>query len=433
MIIFKNLILKISSLRFAISLIIFIAISSSIGTFIPQGSNNKFYLDIFDDAPIFGFLNGEKVLKLQLDHIYTSFWFLFSLILLCISLAACSFRRQIPSLKASLKWIEYKTEKKISKLELVSNHQINTEEDHISKADLFLKKKGWRTYKFKSHISARKGLIGKLGPIVVHIGLIVLLIGSAYGSFTSQSKEQYLMPGESLDLINESTNSKANVRLVDFSIQRESDGIPKQFISKLDFFSEDLKLNEIKTAKVNHPIRFKGLTIYQADWSITNVVLEIDNILYQLQLKEIPEIGNQVWGVLVELGSETKKNYLLTIDNESGPLKISNIENISENIFSENILYLNEDPLVINSSKLSLKKIIPSSGLIIKNDPSIPFIYFSFILIIFGTIISLIPTNQLWILVNEESKKLSIGGLSNKNLVGFKKEFFKLSEEIKNF
>jgi len=43
MIIFKNLILKISSLRFAISLIIFIAISSGIGTFIPQGNNKKFY------------------------------------------------------------------------------------------------------------------------------------------------------------------------------------------------------------------------------------------------------------------------------------------------------------------------------------------------------------------------------------------------------
>ena len=100
MIIFKNLILKISSLRFAISLIIFIAIASGIGTFIPQGSNNKFYIDNFDRTPIFGFLDGEKVLKLQLDHIYTSFWFLFTLILLCISLAACSFRRQIPSLKA---------------------------------------------------------------------------------------------------------------------------------------------------------------------------------------------------------------------------------------------------------------------------------------------------------------------------------------------
>ena len=427
MIIFKNLILKISSLRFAISLIIFIAISSGIGTFIPQDSNKKFYIDFFDHAPIFGFLNGEKVLKLQLDHIYTSFWFLFALILLCISLAACSFRRQIPSLKASLQWIEYSSEKKFSKLQLNSIHTINKDEDHISKADLLLKKRGWRTSKFKSHISARRGLIGKLGPIVVHIGLIFLLIGSAYGSFASQSREQYLLPGESLDLINESTNSKANVSLVDFFIERESDGIPKQFISKLNFSEEDNQLNEIKTAKVNHPVRFKGLTIYQADWAISNIVLEIDDILYQLQLKEIPEIGNQVWGIIVELGSETKKNYLLTLDNENGPLKISNIEN-----FSEDTLYLDEDPLDINFSKLSLKKIIPSSGLIIKNDPSIPFIYFSFVLIIFGTIISLIPTNQLWILVNKESKKLSIGGLSNKNLVGFKKEFFKLSDEIKN-
>jgi len=428
MTIVKNLIFKISSLRFAISLIIFIAISSGIGTFIPQGNRKNFYIDIFDNAPIFGFLNGEKVLILQLDHIYTSFWFLFALILLCISLAACSFRRQIPSLKAALKWIEYKSEKQFSKLQLTSNHQINKDQDQISKADSLLKKRGWETFIFKSHISARKGLIGKIGPLIVHIGLIVLLIGSAYGSFTSQSKEQYLLPGESLDLVNESTNSKANVKLVDFSIERESDGIPKQFISKLNFSSEDLNLNEIKTAKVNHPIRFKGLTIYQADWAISNVVLEIDNILYQLQLKEIPEIGNQVWGVLVELGSDTKKNFLLTIDNENGPLKISNIEN-----FSGNNLYINDDPLEVNSSKVSLKKIIPSSGLIIKNDPSIPFIYFSFILIIFGTIISLIPTNQLWILVNKESQKLFIGGLSNKNLVGFKKEFFKLSDEIKNF
>ena len=263
MIIFKNLILKISSLRFAISLIIFIAISSSIGTFIPQGSNKKFYIDIFDNAPILGFLNGEKVLKLQLYHIYTSFWFLFALILLCISLAACSFRRQIPSLKASLKWIEYKNEKKFSKLQLTSSHQINEDADYISKSDILLKKKWWQTNKYKSHLSARRGLIGKIGPLVVHIGLIILLRGSAYGSFTNQSKEQYLLPGESLDLINESTNSKANIKLVDFSIERESDGIPKQFISKLDFFSEDLRLNEIKTAKVNHPIRFQGLTIYQ--------------------------------------------------------------------------------------------------------------------------------------------------------------------------
>ena len=428
MVVLKNLILKISSLRFAISLIIFIAISSGIGTLIPQGNNKQDYINLFNEKPIFGLIDGDTALKLELDHIFTSFWFLLALVLLCISLAACSFKRQIPSLKASLKWSEYKNKKRFDKLELKLNYQINESRDYISQADSFLKGKGWSTSRFQNHLSARKGLVGKLGPIIVHIGLIVLLVGSAYGSLISQSKEQYLIPGESLNLINESTNSKTTIKLEDFFIERESDGMPKQFISRLKFFSDNPNLNVIKTTKVNKPIRFKGLTIYQADWAISNIVIEIDNILYQLQLKPIPEIGNQIWGVIIELGLETKKNYLLTLDNENGPVRISNIED-----FTEKNIFLNGDRVKVNSSELSLKKVIPSSGLIIKNDPSIPFIYFSFFLIMFGTILSLIPTNQLWLLVNKKSKELLIGGLSNRNLLGFKKEFLKLSEEIKNF
>ena len=427
MVIFKKFILKISSLRFAILLIIFIAISSGVGTLIPQGNDQQEYIDFYNETPIFGFINGSQVLKLQLDHVYTSNWFLFSLILLCISLAACSFRRQIPSLKAALKWTEYKNEKQFYKLQLTTNYEIIQDVDHILKADSLLRKKGWSISKYKNRLSARKGLVGKLGPIIVHIGLIILLIGSAYGNFSSQSKEQYLRLGESLDLINESSNSKVRIKLKNFYIERESDGKPKQFISNLEFFSKQQNLNELKTTQVNQPIRFKGLTIYQADWSVSNIILEIDSVLYQIQLKPIPEIGDQIWGILIELGRENKKNYLLTIDNENGPLKVSNIED-----FSENFIYLNNNPLEINSSKLSLKKIIPSSGLIIKNDPSIPFIYLSFTLIILGTIFSLIPTNQIWILFNETSNKLFIGGLSNRNLLGFKKEFLKLSDDIKN-
>ena len=427
MVIFKKFILKISSLRFAILLIIFIAISSGVGTLIPQGNDQQEYIDFYNETPIFGIINGSQVIKLQLDHVYTSNWFLFSLVLLCISLAACSFRRQIPSLKAALKWTEYKNEKKFYKLQLTTNYEIIQDVDHILKADSLLRKKGWSISKYKNRLSARKGLVGKLGPIIVHIGLIILLVGSAYGNFSSQSKEQYLRLGESLDLINESTNSKVRIKLKNFFIERESDGKPKQFISNLEFFSKQKNLNELKTTQVNQPIRFKGLTIYQADWSVSNIILEIDSVLYQLQLKPIPEIGDQIWGLLIELGRENKKNYLLTIDNENGPLKVSNIED-----FSENFIYLNNNPLEINSSKLSLKKIIPSSGLIIKNDPSIPFIYLSFTLIILGTIFSLIPTNQIWILFNETSNKLFIGGLSNRNLLGFKKEFLKLSDDIKN-
>ncbi len=114
----NKLILNISSLKFAISLLIFIAFASGIGTFIPQGMSQEDYLESYENSPIFGFIDGNKILLFELDHIYTSTWFLISLFLLCISLASSSFRKQIPTLKSSLQWIDYDDIEKFKKLEL---------------------------------------------------------------------------------------------------------------------------------------------------------------------------------------------------------------------------------------------------------------------------------------------------------------------------
>ena len=423
----NKLIINISSLKFAITLIIFIAFVSSLGTLIPQGNNTSEYIELYELKPFLKILDGEKILKLGLDHIYTSNWFLTTLVLLCISLAACSFRRQIPSLKASFKWIDYKNENKFKKLQIACDWTSNNSQDTISNAEKLLNANGWESLISKDRISARKGIIGKLGPIIVHIGLIILLIGSAYGNLTTQSKEIFLFPNEELELINDSTNKKLTLKLKNFFIERESDGTPKQFISSLDFKSKNSN-NDLKIAKVNHPIRYQGLTIYQADWSISSVILKIENIPYQLNLKPIPEIGEQVWGVLLELGNNDKKNYLLTIDNENGPVKFFDAQN-----FEETDVYLDNKKVTINSSDVEIKEVITSSGLIIKNDPSIPFIYFSFILIILGTLLSVLPTKKLWILTNENSKKVYMGGLSNRNLAGFRNEFLNLSSQLKNY
>ena len=425
--IFKKIIINISSLKFAIGLIIFIAISSGIGTFIPQGNRTEEYIDLYNSEPIFGLLDGNKVLAMELDHIYTSKWFLLSLVLLCISLASCSFRRQIPSLKASLKWIDYDNEKKFNKLKLSRNLERNSTKSLISNSEKYLKHQGWERMVNENRISARKGIIGKLGPIIVHIGLILLLVGSAYGNLSSQKSEQYLGPNETLDLINDNSNQKLTIKLKDFVVEREIDGKPKQFISTLSLKEVESNETEIRESKVNHPIRFKGLTIYQADWAISNVVLRIDDIVYQLKLKPIPEIGEQIWGLVLELGKNNKKNYLLTIENENGPVKFYDVSD-----FSEKKIYMGNKNNDINSSNIEVLNIIKSSGLIIKNDPSIPFIYISFALIMLGTILSLIPTKQLWILINKDSKIIYIGGLSNRNLSGFENEFAELTNKIKN-
>ncbi len=422
----NRLIINISSLKFAILLIIFIAFASGLGTLIPQGKDISEYLEIYNLNPFLKILDGEKILKLELDHIYTSTWFLLTLVLLCISLTACSFKRQIPSLKASLKWTEYQNEKKFQRLQLVCDWESNNYKNIILDAEKLLKKYGWKSLIKENTISARKGIVGKLGPIIVHIGLIILLVGSAYGNFTSQSQEIFLNPNENIELINDSTNRKLNLKLINFLIDRESDGKPKQFISELNFKSINSNDSYTKIAKVNQPIRYEGLTIYQADWGLSSIILKIENITYQLNLKPIPEIGDQVWGVMIELGEINKKNYLLVVDNENGPVKFFDAQN-----FKAIDVYLKDKKVDINSSDVEIKEIIASSGLIIKNDSSIPFIYFSFFLIILGTVLSVMPTKQLWILVNENSKKIYMGGLSNRNLAGFRNEFLNLSSELK--
>ena len=423
---FNKLILNISSIKFAISLLIFIAFSSGIGTFIPQGMEKKDYLESYKNNPIFGFIDGDKILLLELDHIYTSKWFLISLFLLCISLATSSFRKQIPTLKASLKWIDYDNIEKFNKLQLACKWPENQGDETISNANKILKNQGWEILSKENRLLARKGVVGRVGPILVHTGLIILLIGCAYGNFTRNSLEEYLIPNESINLINDASKEKFSLKLKNFNIQREDDGLPKQFTSNLEIYSNESNEYIKKLAEVNHPLRYKGLTIYQADWAISSIILEINKINYQFALKPVPEIGNQIWGVVVELGENMKKNYLLTIDNENGPVKIFDIDD-----FSEKDIYINEKEVKINSSNIKLIKIIPSSGLIIKSDPSIPIIYTSFILILLGATLSLIPTKRIWILNDNSSKNYYMGGICNKNLSGFESEFNQLSEKIR--
>ena len=98
-----------SDLRVAIVLLLLIALSSAIGTAIPQGDAPRSYIEAYATRPWLGLLHGEQVLQLQLDHVYSSLWFLTLLAWLGLALILCSWRRQWPALQAARRWIDYST------------------------------------------------------------------------------------------------------------------------------------------------------------------------------------------------------------------------------------------------------------------------------------------------------------------------------------
>ena len=100
-----------TDLRFAILILVMIALGSSIGSFIEQEEPLSFYQQNYPvEKPIYGFINWKIITFFQVDHIYRAWWFLILLIILGICLISCTVTRQFPLFINSKEYI-FKKEK----------------------------------------------------------------------------------------------------------------------------------------------------------------------------------------------------------------------------------------------------------------------------------------------------------------------------------
>ena len=405
-----------SSLKIAILLLLVIAVSCAAGTLIPQQESNQFYYDNFNKNPFLGIINANILLLFEFDHVYTSFWFLFLLIWLGLALSVCSFRRQLPILKSALNWIDYKSPRQIAKLSVAQTIVTNNCSKSLEKIKLNLKKQGWNVKETDGRIAARQGVIGRLGPILIHLGMILLMIGATYGSLNGKTIEKFLAPGRSIDLLNNNEEKGLTIELQKFQIERDPQGRAEQYKSIVNVIEPNGN-NQSKEISVNYPLRYKGLTLYQADWSLAAITIKIDNSpKLQIPIEPISELGEQVWGTIIPTNKDGKNQILLTVDSELGPV---NIYDNDGTLLTK--LSINKEEKV-KGALINIINIIPSSGLLLKHDPGVPLVYLSFAIILIGGSLSIISTKKIWVLHENEKSMIYIGGLSNRNLSGLSKE-----------
>jgi len=423
---FSQVLNWLSSLKIAILILLLIAISCATGTIIPQQEADQFYYDNFNKNPFLGIINGNILLLLELNHIYTSFWFLILLIWLAVSLTVCSFRRQLPILKSALDWIDYKSPRQIAKLSISQTIPTSNTSKSLKEITINLNNQGWKVKETDGRIAARKGAVGRVGPIFIHLGMILLMVGATYGSLNGKTIEKFLAPGRSLDLLNTNEEKGLTVKLQSFQIERDPKGIAEQYRSIVNII-EPNGTNETKEISVNYPLRYKGLTLYQADWALAAITIQIDNSpKLQIPIESIPELGEQAWGTIIPTQKNGKDPILLTVNSELGPVII--YDNDGTRLMT---LGINKEAEV-KESLIKIINIIPSSGLLLKRDPGVPIVYTSFAIILIGGSLSLISTKKIWIIQEKENPLIYIGGLSNRNLSGLSKELPKLISLLDN-
>ena len=217
---------------------------------------------------------------------------------------------------------------------------------------------------------------------------------------------------------NNDGEKQLTLTLESFNIDRDPAGRTEQFRSKLNLVKPNQKQQDTYEVSVNHPLRFEGLTIYQADWSLAAITLQIgESPKLQLPLRSFPELGDQIWGLVLPTRPDGSEPVLLTLSNEKGPVEVldANGEILAN-------LRPGGPSNEVKGIPVKVTNILPASGLLLKRDPGVPLVYLGFTITLIGGVLSIIATRQLWAVADPKESSLHVGGLCNRNLAGLANE-----------
>ncbi|MHC0062031.1 cytochrome c biogenesis protein [Nostoc sp. UIC 10890] len=422
-----------TNLRLAIALLLLIAIFSSTGTVIEQGQSPAFYQANYPEHPaLFGFLTWKVIQVVGLDHVYRTWWFLALLILFGTSLTACSFTRQLPALKAAQRWKYYEEPRQFQKLAL------SAELDHGSLDSLnqILQKHRYKIFPDQEKANllyARKGIVGRIGPIIVHIGIVAILLGGIWGAMTGFLAQEMVASGDTFKVTNivdagplaaAQVPKDWSVRVNRFWIDYTPSGGIDQFYSDMSVLDNQGKEVDHKKIFVNEPLRYHGVTFYQTDWGIAGVRVQFNNSpIFQLPMAQLNTNGNgRIWGTWVPTKPDLSEGVSLLAKDLQGMVLIYDatgklVDTVRAGMFTE-----------INGVKLKILDVIGSTGLQIKADPGIPIVYTGFGLLMLGVVMSYFSHSQIWAL--QKGDRLYVGGKTNRAQVAFEQEVLEILDRL---
>jgi cytochrome c biogenesis protein len=431
----RSVIKAIADLRLAIILLLLIAIFSISGTVLEQGETLTFYQTNYPEDPaLFGFLSWKIILAIGLNHVYSTWWFLSLLILFGSSLTACTFNRQFPALKAAQRWQYYQQPRQFQKLAF----SITLDNLSLSKIIPHLQNKGYKIFQENQTLYARKGLIGKVGPIIVHAAMLIILGGAIWGIMTGFLAQEMVASGDSFQVKNiieagplakRQIPTDWGIKVNRFWIEYTPDGNIDQFYSDLSVVKTTGEELDRKTIFVNQPLRYNGVTFYQTNWGIAGVKVQINNSpIFQLPMAPLNTAnGGKLWGTWIPTKTDLSEGVALLVKDLQGTMILYDQQG---NLFNA---VRAGSSIEINGVTLKVFELVGSTGLQIKADPGIPFVYLGFALLMLGVIMSYFSHSQIWVLAQgsgSELTKLYLGGKTNRAQVSFERELVAIVAQL---
>jgi cytochrome c biogenesis protein len=364
----RSVVELLSSMRFSISLLTVICIASVIGTVLKQGEPLNNYVNQFGPfwADVFGALN--------LNTVYSAWWFMLILAFLVISTTLC-ITRNTPKILAD--WNVYKEgmrEQSLKafghKADAVLSESSAVASDRMARQ---LAGSGWKVKVQQREqgmmIAAKAGRANKLGYIAAHSAIVLVCIGglldgdlftrmqqwfggkSIYtggGMIADVPAEHRLSPrnpafrgnmfvSEGLSSSTAILNQNGGILLQDlpfsielkkFIVEYYSTGMPKLFASEIIIHDKETGEKKPARVEVNHPARHRGIEIYQSSF---------DDGGSSVKLQAVPlTAGGKPFNVEGAIGGQSQltKGQDASAEKmtlEYTGLRVINVENFAKN------------------------------------------------------------------------------------------------------
>ncbi len=256
------------SMKFAIILLVILALACMGGSFITQGETYDWYAATYSKS-----LAG-LIMALGLDDVFHAAWFVLLTLFLCLNLTACNLVR-LPQLMQ--RWKAFMPERKAGKTgqtgaKLGKGEIAEKRLGEIAQSLGFRRMMQGKDSEGRTFHYSVKNRSGIWGAWVTHLGVLILIIGFGAGQSLSSQYTVYGLPGQSKQV----GDTDYIMTIDDFRVDLREDDTVSQYEADLTVSSTKSGSRESMSVSVNHPAKAYGLKFYQNSmgWAATMHVLE---------------------------------------------------------------------------------------------------------------------------------------------------------------
>ncbi|MBR0352657.1 MAG: cytochrome c biogenesis protein ResB [Oscillospiraceae bacterium] len=241
------------SMRFGVLLLALIGVCSVIGTVIPQGREIAWY------AQNYRSFHGV-ILLLHLNKIFSSWYFVALLVLLCLNLSLCSLLRLRTVVKGK------KTEREAAAA--MPNQRILSGEGFALLRSRMESMHAREENKDGVTLWSKNGF-GRYGTFITHLSILLTVVFGALALYTPTVEDHDIMPGETLTLSDGTTVYVDSFRLTD-----ETGRLDYESMASITL--PDGRSSGLVPLRVNHPVSLGPWKLYQQSFGTAGSITVTD-------------------------------------------------------------------------------------------------------------------------------------------------------------